>query len=224
MTKYETNSQDTASSQLKIMVVDDHPALRAGLRRLIDSDSNFCVVNEADSGEAAYIEYRSSQPDVVVMDLSMGGFGGIEAIRRIRQIDSRAAILIFTVHNSEVLLERALEAGALGFVTKISDVSVLLQGITAVSRGQSYVSPDMMPFLIDRHRPSGAHPFKGLTQREFQVFQLLSNGQSLPECAKVLNLSSKTVSNHFTQIRNKLGVTSTAEMARIAIRQGLVEP
>ena len=207
-----------------VLVVDDHPALRAGLRSLIDSDPALRVLAEVDSGEAAYAAYRKHLPDTVVMDLSMEGFGGIEAIRRIRELDPQAAILVYSVHDSQVLLERALEAGAMGFVTKGSKVETLLQGLKQVAKGESFVSADLLPALLDRHRPSGAAQFNRLTQREFQVFRLLSEGHTLSECASILNLSSKTVSNHFTQIRAKLGVSSLAEMARMAIRQGLVEP
>ncbi|HNO13473.1 MAG TPA: response regulator transcription factor [Accumulibacter sp.] len=207
-----------------VLVVDDHPALRAGLRSLIDSDPALRVLAEVESGEAAYAAYRTHRPDTVVMDLSMEGFGGIEAIRRIRGLDPQAAVLVYSVHNSQVLLERALEAGAMGFVTKGSNVETLLLGLKKVAKGESFVSADLLPALLDRHRPSGAAQFNRLTQREFQVFRLLSEGHSLSECASILNLSSKTVSNHFTQIRAKLGVSSLAEMAHMAIRQGLIEP
>lgn len=207
-----------------VLVVDDHPALRAGLRSLIDSDPALRVLAEVESGEAAYAAYRTHCPDTVVMDLSMEGFGGIEAIRRIRKLDPQAAVLVYSVHDSRVLLERALEAGAMGFVTKGSNVETLLLGLKKVAKGESFVSADLLPALLERHRPSGAAQFNRLTQREFQVFRLLSEGHTLPECASILNLSSKTVSNHFTQIRAKLGVSSLAEMARMAIRQGLVEP
>ena len=213
-----------AGKRVTVMVVDDHAALRAGLRSLIDSDPGLRVVEEASSGEAAYAQYRTLRPDTVVMDLSMEGFGGIEAIRRIRSLDPKAAILVYTVHNSQILLERALEAGALGFVTKGSSIDTLLQAIRKTANGEPFVSSDMLPALLDRHRPARGVGFNQLTQREFQVFKLLSEGHTLPECANILNLSSKTVSNHFTQIRAKLGVASPAEMARIAIRQGLIEP
>ena len=209
---------------LTVMVVDDHPALRAGLCSLIGSDPALRVLQQAASGEEAYAAYRSQRPDAVVMDLSMEGFGGIEAIRRIREIDPRAAILVYSVHNSQVLLERAFEAGALGFVTKGSDVDALLRGLKKVASGESFVSSDMVPALLERHRPSGISQFNQLSQREFQVFKLLSEGHTLSECASILHLSSKTVSNHFTQIKAKLAVASPAEMARMAIRQGLVEP
>ncbi len=217
----------TFRAQLKpvtVMVVDDHPALRAGLCSLIASDPALRVLVEVGSGEAAYAAYRSQRPDAVVMDLSMDGCGGLEAIRRIRDLDAQAAILVYSVHNSQVLLERALEAGALGFVTKGSDVETLLQALKQVARGESFVSSDLLPALLDRHRSSSAAQFSRLTQREFQVFKLLSEGHTLPECARILHLSPKTVSNHFTQIRAKLGVVSPAEMARLAIRLGLVEP
>ncbi|MBN8497463.1 response regulator transcription factor [Accumulibacter sp.] len=218
------NVLKAAGKQVTVMVVDDHAALRAGLRSVIDSDPGLRVVLDVPSGEVAYAQYQTLRPDTVVMDLSMEGFGGIEAIRRIRSRDPQAAILVYTVHNSRVLLERALEAGALGFVTKGSDIDTLLQAIKRIASRESFVSPDMLPALLDRHFPAGGVSFDRLTQREFQVFKLLSEGHALPECADILNLSSKTVSNHFTQIRAKLGVDSPAEMARIAIRQGLVEP
>lgn len=217
-------SLGTAASAISVMVVDDHPALRAGLRSLIESDAGLRVLVDVASGEAAYGEYRALRPDVVVMDLSMEGFGGIEAIRRIRSLDPLAAILVYSVHDSRVLLERAFEAGALGFVTKGSNVDNLLLGIRTVFRGQPFVSPDMVPMIIQRQGSPESGQFGRLTQREFQVFKLLSEGHSLAECARILHLSSKTVSNHCTQIKAKLGVTSPAEMARLAIKHGLVEP
>ncbi|WP_374690697.1 response regulator [Accumulibacter sp.] len=217
-------SLGTAASAISVMVVDDHPALRAGLRSLIESDAGLRVLVDVASGEAAYGEYRAQRPDVVVMDLSMDGFGGIEAIRRIRSLDPLAAILVYSVHDSRVLLERAFEAGAMGFVTKGSNVDSLLLGIHTVVGGQPFVSPDMVPLIMQRLGSPECGPFGRLTQREFQVFRLLSEGHSLAECARLLHLSSKTVSNHFTQIRAKVGVTSPAEMARLAIKHGLVEP
>jgi two-component system invasion response regulator UvrY len=167
---------NSTANSVRVMVVDDHPALRAGLRSLIDSDPALRVLLEVGSGEAAYAEYRTQRPDAVVMDLSMDGFGGIEAIRRIRALDPRAAILVYSVHNSQVLLERALEAGALGFVTKGSKVDTLLEGLKRVARGESFVSGDMLPALLDRHRPSAANQFKQLTQREFQSLQAAQRG------------------------------------------------
>ena len=207
-----------------VMVVDDHPALRAGLCSLIGSDHELRVLLQVASGEEAYAAYRDRRPDVVVMDLSMKGFGGIEAIRRIRALDPQASILVYSVHNSPVLLERSLEAGAIGFVTKGSNVDTLLEGLKKAARGESFVSSDMLPSMVNGRRSSVTPSFKRLTQREFQVFKLLSEGSSLADCASTLNLSAKTVSNHFTRVKAKLGVSSSAEMARMAIRQGLIEP
>ncbi len=209
---------------IAVLIADDHPALRAGLRALVAGEPGLSVQGDVDSGEAAYLWYRGHRPDVVVLDLAMGGYGGMEAIHRILASDSRARVLVYTVSTSHELFNRAIDAGALGYVSKGCDVCHLLEGIREVAQGRPYVSPDMIPTLVDKGRLRGRSPLDRLTPREFAVFRLVGEGRSVDECGHLLNLSPKTISNHITQIKSKLGAATVAELARIAIRAGVVEP
>ena len=213
----------TASKPVNVLLADEHPALRAGVRSLIAEESGLTVSGEVASGEDACTEYRSGRHDVVVMDLSMTGFGGMEAIRRIMQFDAQAAILVYSVHATEVMLSRTLTLGALGYVTKASSTDVLIAGIRAVAARRGYVSPDLVPSIVRRHTTPGKSPVDRLTAREFQILLLTAQGNRADACALTLNLSEKTVRNHLTGIKVKLGVTDTAELIRLAIRLGLVE-
>jgi two-component system invasion response regulator UvrY len=209
---------------INILIVDDHPALREGLRSVLSSVPGFLIQGDVTSGELAYAWYRSNRPDVVTMDLSMAGFGGIEAIHRIVAFDPEARVLVYTVHTSEVLLHRALGAGALGYVTKGSMVEDLIEGIREVAQHRTYVSRDMVPALIKKHGDDSLPLLEQLTQREFQIFHLLIQGHSVADCAQILNLSGKTVSNHYTHIKLKLGLSNPSDMTRLAIRAGLLDP
>jgi two-component system, NarL family, invasion response regulator UvrY len=217
-----THPSSTATCSL--LLVDDHPALRAGLRSLLSGTPGMLIQADVASGEEAYAWYRVHQPDVVVMDLSMEGYGGIEALRRIIQFDPQARILIFTVHDSDVMLYRALDMGALGYVTKASDVDILISGIREVARHRGFISPDMIPAMVRRHTVHNRSLLDQLGEREFQILLLTSQGHKAGECAQMLNLSEKTVRNHLTRIKARLNVADTAELTRLAIRAGLVEP
>lgn len=215
-----------AAPALSLLLVDDHPALRAGLRSLLSSEPGFSVQGDVGSGEEAYAWYRAHRPDVVVMDLSMGGYGGLESLRHILQFDPRARILIYTVHASGAMLQRALSLGALGYVTKASPVEVLLHGIREVARQQGFVSPDLIPAMVRKHAGRGedASLLEQLSDREFQIMLLTAQGQDADACAQTLNLSDKTVRNHLTRIKAKLNVPDTAALTRLVIRAGLAEP
>jgi RNA polymerase sigma factor (sigma-70 family) len=212
-----------SGARLSILLVDDHPALRQGLRSLMSSQPDFDVTGEASSGEEAYVSYRSQQPDVVVLDLSMAGHGGLEALRRIVQFDPQARILIYTVHTSETLLARALTLGALGYVSKGSEIDTLIQGIREVGRHRGFISPDLVHVMVSQHARRVRPLVEQLSDREFQILLLTAQGKSARECAQDLNLSEKTVRNHLTQIKTKLQAGTTAELIRMAIRAGLVE-
>ena len=207
---------------LSILLADDHPALREGLRSLLSSREDFEIQGEVASGEQAYTWYRASRPDIVVLDLSMNGCGGLEALRRIIQFDPRARILVYTVHTSEAMLARALALGALGYVTKGNTIDVLIDGLREVAQHRGFVSPDMMHAMVRQHAGHERPLVEQLSDREFQILLLTAQGDDVRACAKSLNLSEKTVSNYLTQIKAKLQVANTAELTRLAIRVGLV--
>lgn len=213
-----------SSHPVSILIVDDHPALRAGLCSLLSSEKGIRVVNEAASGEDACNRYRLDRPDVVVMDLSMTGFGGIEAIRRILRYDSQARVLVYSVHATDVMLNRTLALGALGYVSKASDTDVLIHGIREVAQGRGFVSPDLVPAMVRQHATHDRTLVEQLGHREFQIFLLISQGMKVEACAQALNLSEKTIRNHLTHIKSGLNVANTADLTRLAIRAGLVEP
>lgn len=212
-----------AALRIRILLVDDHPALRAGLGSLLSTEADMVVGGEAASGEEAYSRYRALQPDVVIMDLAMEGAGGLEALRDILKFDPRARILVYSVHASEVMLDRALTLGALGYVTKGNDAAVLIAGIREVASRRGYVSPDLVHFVVSRQAHQGRVPLDRLSEREFQILLLLARGQTVAGCALALAMSEKTVRNNLTRIKAKLDVTDTAGLIRLAIRAGLAE-
>jgi two-component system, NarL family, invasion response regulator UvrY len=218
------NSSAAQAHPITVLLVDDHPALRAGLRSLLSSEPGIEVLADVAGGEEAYAWYRAHRADVVVMDLSMAGYGGMEALRRILQFDPRARILVYSVHTSEIMLHRALALGALGYVTKGTSVDALITGIRELARGKGYVGPDMVSAMVRKRATPDGSLLEQLSSREFQVLILTAQGQAVDQCARALNLSEKTVRNHLTHIKAKLGAADTAALIRLAIRAGLAEP
>lgn len=213
-----------AGGGIRVLLADDHPALRAGLHSLLSSEPGIEVAGLAASGEEAYAQYRAIRPDVVVLDLSMEGIGGMEALRRILKHDPAAAVLVYSVHTNEVMLNRSLALGALGYVTKASDTAVLVNGIREVAGRRGFVSPDLIPVMVRRQVTHERSLLELLGDREFQVLLLTAQGQQAAACARTLSMSEKTVRNHLTKIKSKLGVADTAGLILLAVRAGLVEP
>ncbi len=211
------------NTPIRLLLVDDHPALRAGLVSLLACEPGLEVQSQVGSGEEAYAWYRAQHPDVVVMDLSMEGCGGLEALRRIMQFAPRARVLIYSVHASEVMLHRALALGALGYVTKGSEIDTLIHGIREVACHRGYVSPDLIPAMVRKHTGPAQPLLEVLTDREFQILLLTAQGNKVEACARALSLGDKTVRNHLTRIKARLNVADTAELTRLAIRAGLVD-
>jgi two-component system invasion response regulator UvrY len=206
---------------LKVIIVDDHKVVRAGYKFLLESTGNIKVVAEANSGEEVCQKYSIYKPDVIIMDLSMSGIGGLEAIRRLISKDANTKILVFSVHENAVFLHRALDAGAKGYITKRSASEIMIDAVCQVAKGKMFVGQDMLPYMVKPNE--NYNPFNKLSKREFEICLLLTKDKSAHEIAEIINLSTKTVSNHITSIKNKLKVSSLTELMRLSIRYGLAE-
>ena len=210
--------------QIRILLADDHEVVRAGYHRLLDSHPGISVVAEATTGDDACRQYQQFHPDVVVMDLTMPGISGLEASRRILAHDPAARILVFSVHENEVMLGRALDMGIKGYISKRSASRVMIEAVRQVAANEIYIGQEMMSYLV-RHRTStDSDSVAGLSTREFEAFQLLVDSKSVNEIADILKLSPKTVGHHVTHIKTKLGISSIADMTRLAIRLGIISP
>ncbi|MDZ7736935.1 MAG: response regulator transcription factor [Gammaproteobacteria bacterium] len=207
---------------IRVVLVDDHAVVRAGYRMLLKNSRDIEVVAEADNGEQACKHYADLQPDVVIMDLSLPGIGGLEAIRRIIARDPDARVLVFSMHEDTIFVEQALQAGARGYMTKSGAPEVLIEAVRTLMTGKTYLDKNIAERLAFQKMRGKDTPFSGLSTREFEIFCLLAEGHNTNEIAKRLSLSYKTVANYSTQIKNKLEVTSIAEIARLAIRHQIV--
>jgi len=207
--------------RLKILLVDDHAVVRSELRRLLEMNNSMDVVAEADSGEIAYQLYGEMNPDIVIMDISMPGMGGIESAKRILQRYSHAKIIIFSMHEAVSFASQALKTGVKGFVTKNGMAEDLLHAVLDVSKGKTFLSAGIAQKIALQTLIGDDDPMHQLS-REFEVFRLLAEGRRVEEVADMLKISQKTVANYYTIIKQKLGVSSPVEMVRLAMKHGLI--
>lgn len=213
-----------STDPIKVMLVDDHAVVRMGFRLLLDGTSDIKVAAEAESGEEACQQYPKVRPDVVVMDLSMPGMGGLEAMKRLRARDEQARVLVLTAHSDTVHPRRVLDAGALGYLSKRSAPDELIEAVRQVACGKMYIEPDIAQQLAANRVTGRQNLIEVLSRREFEVFMLLARGRSVANIAETLFLSPRTVGTHLYHIKQKLNVGNAAEMALLAIREGLLEP
>ncbi|MBA2352498.1 MAG: response regulator [Burkholderiales bacterium] len=211
-------------SAIRVMLVDDHAVVRMGFRLLLGGASDVEVVAEAESGEAACSDYVKIKPDVMVMDLSMPGIGGLEAITRILARHREAKILVLSAHDDTMHPKRVLQAGALGYLSKRSAPEELIAAIRQVAQGKIFLEPKMANQLAVQQLTGEKNPVDVLSPREFEVFMLLAKGKPVNEIAELLFLSPRTVGTHLYNIKQKLGAGNSAEIALIAMRAGLLEP
>lgn len=204
----------------KILLVDDHAVVRAGFRYLLESGSDY-QVSEASSSEEAYQAYGELEPDVVVLDVSMPGMGGIEGLRRLRSRYSDARVLLLSMYDDPAFVARAVKMGAMGYISKNSAADSLGEAISAVLGGKQYFSADIADQMRSRNKDYDSETL-ALSTREFEIFRLLAEGRSVSAIAEDLNLSPKTVSNHRSRLMEKLNLKTTAELVHFAIRQGIV--
>lgn len=210
-------------TDLTILLVDDHPVVREGYRRLLERIPGYKVVAEAHDAASAYQAYQKSRPDVVVMDLSLPGIGGIEALRHIRQWDRDARILIFTMHSGAGFALKAFEAGAAGYVTKGSDAAELVSSIAVVAKGGRAMSDDVAREIAAERLARPSSPLDDLSPRETEILRLVASGWSDEEVAASLHLSLKTVRNYHYQIKAKVGARTDAHLVWLAMGMGLVQ-
>ena len=207
---------------VRVMLVDDHALVRMGFSMLL-ADAQVEVVAEASSGEQACQDYARVQPDVVVMDLSMPGMGGLEALRRLLAQDPKARVLVLSAHEDTAHPRRALRAGALGYLTKRSAPDALIAAVSALARGQRYVDALTAQALALAQIDGESSPADTLSEREFSVFLQLARGLSVARIAENLKLSPSTVGTHLYHVKQKLGAGNQSELTLVALRWGLIE-
>ena len=208
---------------MKVMLVDDHAVVRMGFKLLLQASSDIEVVAEADSGEAACQIYESVAPDVVVMDIAMAGMGGIEAIKRLIAKDPRVRILVLSAHEDTSHPKRALQAGALGYLSKRSAPEVLIDAIRTIAKGQRYLDAHIAQRIAVQDITGDKTPTDQLSAREFEVFIQLARGQSVAQISTTLALSASTVGTHLYNVKQKLGLTNQAEITLLAVKHGLID-
>jgi len=206
-----------------IVLVDDHAVVRAGVRRLLEQELLFEVIGEAESGEKAYQIFGELKPDVVVMDLSMPGMGGLESIRRILMRHEKAKILVLSMHEDLSFANQALKLGAKGYLTKNTLADDLVKSIQTVSKGDVFLSDEIAKKMAMQSISGNQDPIHELSAREFEIFRLLAEGLDIDAIATTLNISSKTVSNYQTMIKQKLNINSPVELIRYAIKAGVIK-
>lgn len=211
-------------SQIKILLVDDHAVVRMGFKMLIEAETDIKVIGEADSGEAAVKLFQELKPDIIVMDITMPGIGGLEAIDRIMAKDKNTKILVLSAHEDSVHPKRVLNAGAMGYLTKRSAAEELIKAIKSIHQGKRYLEPNIAQQMAITQLSGETNPVEILSDREFEVFMALAKGKSTNDIAETLCLSPRTVGTHLYNIKQKLNANNSAEIALIAIRCGLIDP
>ncbi len=209
---------------IRVLLVDDHAVVREGYRRLIEKHPGIEVVAEAGDAATGYAAFKAASPDVVVIDISMPGRGGIDLVRQIRQWDSAARVLIFTMHASATYAQQAFRAGARGYVTKSSPPEVLVSAIRDVFAGRPALCAEINEVIATSRLCDDVPAVETLSPREFEILRMILDAKSTDEIASAFNLSPKTVANYHYEIKSKLGVRSDIELVYLCMRQGLVPP
>ncbi len=214
---------------IRVLIVDDHTIVRAGIRLLLQAEDDIQVVGEAGDGETAVAAVAELRPDVVLMDVAMPGISGLEATRTIKHRWPDVQVLALTMHRSDDYFFRMLEAGASGYVLKGADPGELITAIRIVHRGQVFLYPTLAKKLVtdylDRVRSGEVQaPYANLTDREIEVLRLIAEGRTSAEIGELLHLSPHTVQSYRRALMEKLNLHDRVELVKYAIRRGLIEP
>lgn len=210
---------------ITILLIDDHPVVRTGYRRLLENTPDMCVVAEAEDGETGYQLYLEHQPDVTILDLNMPGIGGLETIRRIKAKNPAACILVFSMLNNATMAQHSLKAGAIGFISKQSGIGEMIQAIRQVNAGKIYIESELAAMLAVNatRKDTCDNPLDMLTKREFQIFKLIAEGNSNAQIAEKLTISPKTVGVHHVNLMRKLQLQNTTQLVRMAINHNIIQ-
>lgn len=213
--------------KINVLLVDDHAVVRTGYKTYLSISKDIGEIYEADRGEAACQLFSQYNPDIVLLDLSMPGIGGFETIKRLIDRDPNCKILVFSVHNEPLYATRAMKAGAKGYITKNSMPEELVSAVYKIYQGGTYVEMNLAQKIIatmsDALSSEETNKIATLSPREFDIFSLLANGHTTKQIAEKLHLGYKTVCNHGTAIKEKLGVESVAELTLLAVREGIIK-
>ncbi len=212
------------SPHLTVLLVDDHAVVRMGYGMLLKQMENIVSIIDAETGEKAYQLYARHHPDIVIMDLSLPGVGGLATIRKIAKRDQDAKILVFTIHDELIYVRRAMENGAKGYITKSAPPDMLMDAIQQVSQNEVFIQPDIAQKMLQQQFDTTIRDCitDKLSAREFEVFDLISQGYTIQATAEYLHLSNKTVANYVSVIKNKLNVNTDIELAHLAYESGLL--
>lgn len=213
---------------ITVLLIDDHPVVRNGYRRLLESTSDIHVVADADNGETGCVLHQEHRPDVTIIDLNLDqqGIDGLETIHRIKIKSPAANILVFSMYSNEIMVQRALSMGATGYVTKQSSLEQLLKAVRKVSQGQIFIDPELASNLLTDKwsgKPS-ENPLEALSKREFQLFKLMAEGNSVAQIAEMISISPKTVGVHQASIMKKLKLKNRSQLVRLAINCNIIHP
>jgi DNA-binding NarL/FixJ family response regulator len=207
---------------IRVMLTDDHAVVRSGLTRLLEQHSSIQIVGETDSGETAYQTYPELSPDVLVMDMSMPGMGGLEALRRIINRWPKARVIMFSMHENPTFAMQSMTAGAAAYVAKSGQAEDLVNAVIEVARGNTFLSAEMAQKVALQSLHGGDNPAQVLTSREFEVFRLVAEGKLVDDIASDLNIGQKTVANYQTSLKQKLNINSPVELVKLAIKYGVL--
>jgi two-component system response regulator NreC len=214
--------------KIRILIVDDHAVVRAGIRLFLNTQDGMEVVGEAENGQESLLRIQELHPDVVLMDISMPKMGGAEATREIKKTYPEIRILALTMHDDSRYFFQMLKEGALGYVVKGADPSQLVDAIRAVYAGKAYIVPDLARLLLDDYLErlnvgDELDSYAGLTAREKEVLKLIGEGNTGREIGKKLFISVNTVDRHRSNIMDKLGMHNKGQLISFAVRKGLVK-
>jgi len=220
--KAAPKAEEPPPGKRRVFLVDDHPIVRKGLAQLIDGEVDLTVIGQGEEAYQALRDIKQAKPDLVIVDVSLKDSDGIELLKEIKAQTPELPVLVLSMHDESLYAERALRAGAGGYVMKQEAPQTLLAAVRAVLSGQVYVSPKMGATLLQRmvggRKKNGGLPLDRLTDRELEIFRMIGGGKSIKEIAEKLFLSVKTIEAHREHIKQKLNIKSSAELLRYAIR------